>query len=373
MIDIRRYSPPTRSISPYDFTGRETEVALLKTQMIDERSRIVLVTGDYRVGKTSLVMYFADRYKDAFDGNKEFFNLDMLQQRFPQLKKDTELVIFDDLENDHYPDMSSRMLAFIDQHPDRQYLVTTRSSDPVLDRQVNYELKLQPITHDHSLQLLIKELETRLPQSELVKLVNLTQGQPYIIDLLLFHLRALGKPYTLADLQTIIFENIQIAGFRDPAGIIVTPESPIFHQVKSDIQIINANALQWLKMRPENMYKLSPREFEELMAELMEKRGYKVDLTKATRDGGKDLIVARHDDFGNFIYYVECKQYRPENAVGVNLVRELMGTVHADQVTAGILITSSYFSADAIAYSKKVRHQMSLVDFMRLREWLNKI
>ena len=373
MIDIRRYSPPTRSFSPYDFTGREAEVAMLKTRVIDERKRIVLVTGDYRIGKTSLVMYFADRYQDVFDGKKEFFNLDMLQQRFPELKKDTKLAIFDDLENDHYPEMRGRLLTFIDQNPDLQYLVTTRTSDPILDRHVDYELKLLPVTHDHTLELLIRELKYHFPENEIVKLVTLTQGQPYIIDLLLFHLRDLRRPYTLAEIQQIIFQNIKIAGFHDKGGNIVTSENPIFHQVKSDIQIVNSNALQWLKMRPENMYKLKPREFEELMAELMVKRGYKVDLTQPTRDGGKDLIVARHDDFGNFIYYIECKQYDAKNAVGVNLVRELMGAVHADQVTAGIMITSSYFSPDAIAYSKRVKHQMSLVDFIKLREWLNKI
>jgi len=373
MIDIRRYSPPTQSLSPFEFTGREAEVLMLKTKVIDERKRIVLVTGDYRVGKTSLVMYFADRYQEAFDGKKEFFNLDMLQQRFPELKKGTKLVIFDDLENDHYPDISGRLLAFIDQHPDVQYLITTRASDSVLDRRVNFELKLEPITHDHELESLKRELKYRFSKNDIVKVVNLTQGEPYIIDTLLFYLQLWDKPYTIEQIRSIIFENIKVQGIRDTSGQVVTLENPIFQQVRNDIQIVNANALQWLKMRPENMYKLKPHEFEEVMAKLMEKQGYKVDLTQATRDGGKDLIIARHDDIGNFIYYVECKQYQPKNPVGVHLVRELMGTVHADQVTAGILITSSYFSPDAKAYANKVKHQLGLVDFVKLREWLKKI
>lgn len=373
MIDIRRYSPPTRSLSPYEFTGREAEVAMLKTRIIDERKRIVLVTGDYRVGKTSLVMYFADRYKEAFDGKKEYFSLDMLQQRFPELKKDTKLVVFDDLENDHYPEMSGRLLAFIDKHPNSQYLIATRASDPVLDHQVNYELKLEPATHDHELELLIRELKYRFPENEVVKVVNLTQGQRYIIELLLFYLRLWDRPYTFDQVQKLIFANIKAAGFHDTTGNIVTPQNPIFQKVRNDIQIVNGNVLQRLKMRPEDMHKLTPRQFEEVMAELMEKQGYKVDLTQATRDGGKDLIIARRDDIGNFIYYVECKKYGPDNPVGVHLVRELIGTVHADQVTAGILITSSYFSPDAKAYAKKIQHQLGLVDYIRLREWLNKM
>lgn len=372
MIDIRRYSPPTRSLSPFEFTGREAEVAMLKTRLIDQRDRLVLITGDYRIGKTSLAMYFADRYQDAFNGKKEFFNLDLLQQRFPELKKDTRLVIFDDLENDHYPAMSNRLLAFIDQHPDRQYLITTRASDPVLNQQVNYNLQLGPITHDHDLELLKRELKYRFPENEIIKVINLTKGEPNIIDTLLFYLRLWDRPYTVEQIHQIIFEHIKVQGLHDTKGLVVTPENPIFHQVKADIQIINTNALQWLKMRPENMYNLTPMEFEEVMAELLEKRGYKVNLTQATRDGGKDLLIARHDDIGNFIYYVECKRYRHDRPVGVNLVRELAGTVNVDRVTAGIMITSSYFSPDAIEFSNQIKHQLSLVDFAKLREWLHK-
>jgi len=104
---------------------------------------------------------------------------------------------------------------------------------------------------------------------------------------------------------------------------------------------------------------------------LWRKGGYKVDLTKATRDGGKDLIIANHSDIGNFIFYVECKKYSPTIPVGVNLVRELAGTVLADRVTAGIMVTSSYFSPDAINYSTQVKHQLSLIDYLKLKDWIH--
>ncbi|MEN0057155.1 MAG: restriction endonuclease, partial [Mucilaginibacter sp.] len=201
----------------------------------------------------------------------------------------------------------------------------------------------------------------------------LTRGQPEIVDYILRYVKNLSWSYSLAEVEQYIFEKIIFAGIRDNTGQIILPENPIFQEIKNDIIIVNGSALQWLKMRPENMYNLKPREFEEVMAELLEKRGYKVDLTQATRDGGKDLIIARHDDIGNFIYYVECKQYRQDRPVGVNLVRELAGTVDADKVTAGIMITSSYFSPDAVDFSNKSKHRLSLVDYIKLREWLAKI
>lgn len=77
-------------------------------------------------------------------------------------------------------------------------------------------------------------------------------------------------------------------------------------------------------------------------------------------------------DVGNFMCYVECKKYAPTNPVGVNLVRELVGAMSADRATAGIMITSSYFSPDAIKFSKIFQHQLGLVDFIQLKEWLKK-
>jgi HJR/Mrr/RecB family endonuclease len=56
------------------------------------------------------------------------------------------------------------------------------------------------------------------------------------------------------------------------------------------------------------MFDISPRQFEEFISDLMAKRGYEVDLTKSTRDGGKDLIIASNKELGDLIFYVECKQ-----------------------------------------------------------------
>jgi len=121
------------------------------------------------------------------------------------------------------------------------------------------------------------------------------------------------------------------------------------------------------------MYEISPRQFEEFVAELLEREGFNVNLTKATRDGGKDIFIATKNNLGNFLYYVECKRYSSDNPVGVNLVRELYGTISADRATAGLLITSSYFTPDAISFTKNIQYQLSLKDFFDLKTWVNEV
>lgn len=105
--------------------------------------------------------------------------------------------------------------------------------------------------------------------------------------------------------------------------------------------------LKYLSENPEAFYQLTDRDFEIVMAEIYNKLGYKVELTKKTRDGGKDIIIRKPETLGDFLYYVECKKYAAKRHIGVGLVKNLVGTVEADRVNGGILATTSYFTSDA--------------------------
>ena len=114
------------------------------------------------------------------------------------------------------------------------------------------------------------------------------------------------------------------------------------------------------------MHNMKPWEFEMLVCQLFESKNYTVTQTKQTRDGGKDLIVAENNLAGNFSHYVECKRNAPDRCVGVNVIRALHGTVRSEQATAGIVVTSSYFSDPVQEYTRTMRHQMSLIDYTNL-------
>ncbi len=126
----------------------------------------------------------------------------------------------------------------------------------------------------------------------------------------------------------------------------VEPEN---HKEKSTIitlSPINDKVLLYLSKNPNALYQLKDREFEVVMAEIYNKLGYEVELTKATRDGGKDIILRKPEILGDFIYYVECKQNAPKRPIGVGIIRNLIGTIDTDRVNGGILATTSYFSSD---------------------------
>lgn len=144
-------------------------------------------------------------------------------------------------------------------------------------------------------------------------------------------------------------------------------------KIITDIRVVNKRILDKINRQPKAIYQLTPRQFEILVAELFEERGYKVELTQQTRDGGKDLIILDHREVGNLMIYAECKQNAPNRPVGVNVVSDLVGRMTADRATAGIVVTSSYFSPDAKTFQSKFEHQMTLIDFVKLSTMITDI
>lgn len=103
----------------------------------------------------------------------------------------------------------------------------------------------------------------------------------------------------------------------------------------------------------------SPREFEELVADLFGKIGGTCTLTPPSRDGGKDIIVKLNGEK----YFVECKLFSKDNKVGRPLIQKLAGVV-ATEKAAGIFVTTSSYTESAIEYAKKA--SIDLWDFDRL-------
>ncbi|WP_432696119.1 restriction endonuclease [Marinobacterium sp. YM272] len=121
---------------------------------------------------------------------------------------------------------------------------------------------------------------------------------------------------------------------------------------------------------------LTPRQFEEIVAEVFKKKGFSVDLTKRTRDGGKDIIAVHKDSMGiENKYFIECKYYSESNKISVDIVRALYGVKNTkDGPNKAILVTTSTFTQDARKFVENEAQSswdLALVDRDKLLEWLN--
>jgi hypothetical protein len=64
---------------------------------------------------------------------------------------------------------------------------------------------------------------------------------------------------------------------------------------------VSDELIRVLAERPELMYELRPRQFEELLADIFARQGFDVELTQQTRDGGYDLWVVHHMPAGRLL------------------------------------------------------------------------
>jgi len=133
-----------------------------------------------------------------------------------------------------------------------------------------------------------------------------------------------------------------------------------------------ADLIKRLSADPLLLHRLPPRKFEELVAELLSRDGLEVYLTPKTRDGGRDVLAFHETPVGRLLYLVECKRHSPNRAVGIAIVQRLYGVVSQERATAGLVVTTSHFSKDALTFAETVRHQLGLRDYDALRVWLQK-
>lgn len=163
-------------------------------------------------------------------------------------------------------------------------------------------------------------------------------------------------------------DDLLISGLLGPDGQPLNPSSSLYAEMVSQVRSVTVEIINWLATHPEKMHQLTPFQFEELVAELLARRGYEVELSPGSREF--DIRAAKKDGVGTFLYLVECKKWQSSKRVPVNIVRELYGTVSKNGATAGMVATTSTFTRDAHELQEQIKWKMSLRDFFDIKTWL---
>lgn len=145
-----------------------------------------------------------------------------------------------------------------------------------------------------------------------------------------------------------------------------------FYRCEDIISLINAKFINHPLPAKDLIRKISSRDFELLCGYLYNKKGYDVKITKKTRDGGYDIIAEKGSGREHEVLYIECKQ--KETKVGVEIARNALGLLNIKNATKSVIITSNYFTKDALKISQESKRLelINLDDFDNdMREYVD--
>lgn len=112
---------------------------------------------------------------------------------------------------------------------------------------------------------------------------------------------------------------------------------------------------------------LTPRQLEELLAEVFRQDGYEAYLTPATRDGGRDVIAVKPGTLPILVVAEAKKMALVEPA----LVLSLYGVVSRDKANMGLLATTGRFSSTTREMTQKTWGcWMALRDGEEFASWI---
>ncbi len=154
---------------------------------------------------------------------------------------------------------------------------------------------------------------------------------------------------------------VELAQRRDP------------HLLDVHVQNINAELIKHIQHDSRSIYGISPRKFEEIIAEILADMGCDVKLMPETRDGGRDVLATFKTTLGEFLAIVQCKRQMPLNKVGLSIVERFLYTIRdKDKASFGLVATTSFFTSGARAKADEYKYQLKLADKNAVLRWIGR-
>lgn len=151
----------------------------------------------------------------------------------------------------------------------------------------------------------------------------------------------------------------------------VAPVKPIMELRRDDSRFVESQAVLADLNATTNLAEIPWEDFEHLVRELFERMfsdgDAEVKVTQASRDAGVDAIVFDSDPIRGGKFVIQAKRYT--NVVGVAAVRDLYGTMINEGAVKGILVTTSHYGPDSLAFAKD--KPLTLIDGSNLVHMLD--
>jgi restriction system protein len=118
---------------------------------------------------------------------------------------------------------------------------------------------------------------------------------------------------------------------------------------------------------------LSWRQFEILVAELLESDGYEIELMCGTKDAGVDIVAVKNlGENGLFKAPWQAKKYDTQRRIGISTIRELSDVRLEHKASKAIIVTSSFLTSGALQRIERDKYILGKVDRNDLHAWIDR-
>lgn len=145
------------------------------------------------------------------------------------------------------------------------------------------------------------------------------------------------------------------------------PELPLWISTTPACLLLAMDLLRKEKLLSEMKW----RDFEELIGALLESEGWRVKVTRASKDGGIDVVALKSDDTLGEIYSVwQAKKNCSTNKVQLEEVKALSATRDDERATKGIMVTTSRLTRGAIEWIKRDIYRLGYKEHDHIKRWI---
>jgi RNA polymerase sigma factor for flagellar operon FliA len=278
----------------------------------------------------------------------EELNMDI--EEFNRLKRDASAFSLVSLNN-KYDDNGEKDVCEID-------VIDKKSTDPVIEAQKRdlKNLLTKGLTRAERLIIVLYYYE-KMTMKEIGATLDLSESRVYQMHSLIVEILKNKLLYKNEDM--IICQ-------------LLLTEKVLPKQIIKVVDVVNIEFINYLKKHPKALYEIKPRQFEELIAEILTSYGWQIQLTPPIKDGGYDIFAISKDLLSGVktSWIIECKKYSPENKVSVDIVRALYGIKSNLRIANALIATTSYFTKGANDF-KASRYDIELKDYKEILEWIN--
>lgn len=141
--------------------------------------------------------------------------------------------------------------------------------------------------------------------------------------------------------------------------------------IKPDYSALYEEIFDRFHKNPEDMYKLSPRKYEEFLEVVFLNNGYRTVLGAGSNDGGVDLKLYSNDLVSESVTLVQAKRYKAENPIELQAVQALTAVVDDQKANRGLFITTSRYLPCAEKFAARQDSRIKLASSKEVAEWCN--